>query len=254
MIKMQPYLRSALPRACILVVVGYALVALCDEPKMYLCSDTVSQPKSKDKLVYGYINDKKTECMSEYEFLALYSKAQFEKDSIARKKKEKEAIQAAKQKATRGTEDEIVLKIRKGKKDLDGADLMEADLSGVDLRGASLKSADLRRANLSKANLSGADLQAAFLRRADVRKADLTNANLRGAYFSEADLRGAKGLTLEKLKECKSFYKAKLDDEVRAVVKAELPEKLKEPEKCWENNAWSDNDDCKPSTSKPRPR
>ncbi|MBD3392901.1 MAG: hypothetical protein GF418_12415 [Chitinivibrionales bacterium] len=231
---------------------GLAMLATAAEmPKMYLCADTTSPDTAKEKLVYGYIDGKKTECMSEYEFLALYGTAQFDKDSVARDRARKKAMAEAKVAAP---VDDAVARIKSGDKDFEAADLMGADLSKLDLSGAVLKSADLRNANLSGADLSGADLTAAFCRKTNLKGADLSGANLTGTYLSEADLRGAKGLTVDRLKEAKTFYRARLDAEVEAVVQSEMPRKLKEPDKCWENNQWSDNDDCEPSTGKPMPR
>ncbi len=233
------------------IVFGILLTSLVgakdlEKPKMYLCADSATQAPSKGKLVYGYIGEKKTECMSEYGFLALYNQTMFERDSASRALDRKQAVERAKAAAAQSPVDTLVETIRAGKRDLEACDLMKADLARADLRGANLASADLRHADLSGADLSGASLEVAFLKKANLSGANLTDANLKGAYLTQADLTGAKGLTNESLKNVHNLYKAKLDPEVLAFVQAEMPEKLKEPKKCWENNRWSDNDDCTP--------
>ena len=55
------------------------------EPPMFLCVDSVVNIKSvsgKDhqKLVYGYINGKKTPCMSEYDLRTAFSQNLFKRD------------------------------------------------------------------------------------------------------------------------------------------------------------------------------
>lgn len=75
------------------------------------------------------------------------------------------------------------------KRELDGADLIEADLSGADLRGASL-----RWACLIAADLRGADLRLADLIGADFRDANLSGADLTGSiFFIQSQLDAAKG-------------------------------------------------------------
>ena len=246
-------MKSLATAGCAIALILAELWAAQDAPKMYLCSDSLAQKKEEAKRVYGYINGEKTACMSEYEFLALYSKSVFDADSVSRAEKKQQAMQEAKA-GGRSAADELVEKIRAGKKDLDGCDLMGANLSGADLEGASLVSADMRAANLSQANLSQANLKAAFLKKANLQGANFSNARCQGTYFLGADLRGARGLTLEQLKDVKTLHKAKLDNEVLAVVKAQIPEKLKEPKKCWADNAWSDNEDCEPSKKMPTAR
>jgi hypothetical protein len=218
-----------------------------DEGKVFLCADSATAAKSKPKLVYGYIDGKKTACMPERELLTLIGGKRFERDTTGKSASQLEKEREAARAQSVASADTVVLAIRKGKKDLAGLDLMRADLSGADMRNADLTSADLRGANLSKADLRGATLEAAFLRKANLAGADLTGANLKGAYFTYADLTGAKGLTLEALKSLYNLYGAKLDQEVRVVAEKEIPQKLKNPEKCWDKNRWSDNDDCNPS-------
>jgi uncharacterized protein YjbI with pentapeptide repeats len=80
----------------------------------------------------------------------------------------------------------LVAEIRKGFKQLNGADLQRADLSGADLIEANLKEANLEEAILDEVNLRGANLRGAIL-----GWSTLVGANLDGAYMKGADLEGA---------------------------------------------------------------
>lgn len=80
--------------------------------------------------------------------------------------------------------------------DMEGVQLQGAHLEGADLRSARLRRADLRGARLKDARLNGADLREAqlgpLMLTADrLLPADLSGANLRGADLSGADLRRA---------------------------------------------------------------
>jgi uncharacterized protein YjbI with pentapeptide repeats len=60
-------------------------------------------------------------------------------------------------------------------------------------------------------------------------EANLRNAYLMGADFDnaslyKADLRGAKGLSVDQLSGAKTLYLAKFDDEVLEQIKTNLPE------------------------------
>lgn len=72
------------------------------------------------------------------------------------------------------------------RRNLRGADLIEADLADANLKASILAEVDLRGADLSDANLESADLE-----EADLRRANLSRANLRGVYLTGADLAGA---------------------------------------------------------------
>ena len=52
----------------------------------------------------------------------------------------------------------------------------------------------------------------------------LMGANLENASLYKADLRGAKGLTVEQLSNVKTLYLAKFDDEILEQIKTNLPE------------------------------
>lgn len=75
----------------------------------------------------------------------------------------------------------------------------KANLRGADLIGRDLRTTDLRAANLRGAYLLGADLRGADLRLADLTGADLRGADLRGAelsstlFLSQAQLDAARG-------------------------------------------------------------
>jgi hypothetical protein len=213
-------------------------------PQMLLCVDTVTETGAGGKTVYGYIDGKKTECMPEYEFLELYNRRRFEKDSAGRAEAEKTAREA-----TDKDDGDIVKAILRGKKDLEGADLKEQDLMGLDfegadLRNANLESADLRNANLEGANLEGASLKAAYLRKANLQGVRLAGADLRGAYLASADLTGLSGIAVEDLEKVTTLYQAKLDSALLAEVKEEMPKKLEKPKKCWEQNRWIGKVEC----------
>jgi uncharacterized protein YjbI with pentapeptide repeats len=84
--------------------------------------------------------------------------------------------------------------------------LCAADLSNADLHYSPLNNIDLEGATLHDANLQGAKLQNADLRRAklidaDLRKAHLHNAAFHRANLKDANLKDAKGITAEELRE-----------------------------------------------------
>lgn len=109
-----------------------------------------------------------------------------------------------------------------------------ADFSGADLSGADLREVDLRQADLSIAHFRGADLSGANLRRAHLSGTNLNGANLYGADLSGANLFGAnlsdaKYLTIEQLHKVKTLYRARLDSELKKLIKKKYPDLLKEP-------------------------
>jgi hypothetical protein len=78
--------------------------------------------------------------------------------------------------------------------DLRDADLTKARLQGADLTGAQLRDANLRRAQLQGADMSWARMQDAHLNGAQLQNADLYHAHLQGAHLADAQLQDA-GLT-----------------------------------------------------------
>ncbi|GAB1538405.1 hypothetical protein NUACC21_10660 [Scytonema sp. NUACC21] len=123
---------------------------------------------------------------------------------------------------------------------LKGADLSSANLLGVNLENANLKGGDLKGADLEIAILWGANLNSANLKGADLKSADLKGASLKGADLKGADLsstdlidaefgcaknlfgiiectnlKNAKNLTPEQVKQAKNWEKAEYDPEFR---------------------------------------
>jgi hypothetical protein len=212
---------------------------------MYLCLDSMMQKykqdgKSPPKLVYGYINGKKTECMCEYELRAKFSEAELKVRKSTEIDSQQLLVSSGKRRSVKdiGVRDDVF----GGKKDLAGADLRGYDLNGVDLSGAdlnnaNLESADLRNANLSNANLTGTSLEFAFLKNANLKNADLSNAHLRGAYFQNADLSGVEGLTLEHIQAVTTVCNAVFDSDMMELIKEYCPGKMKDPGWQWKSTA-----------------
>ena len=128
------------------------------------------------------------------------------------------------------------------KADFQYTNLWGADLRRSDLREANLRKAGLQSTNIREANLQGADLRDAFLQRSDLRdaflqEADFRGANLRGANLQNADLLGANELTVEQLCEASTLYETKLDQELKARLKHQCSDLLKEPQTTKENTS-----------------
>ena len=104
------------------------------------------------------------------------------------------------------------------------ANLTHAFLNGTDFRNASLAGANLASACLASARLTGADLRGTNLRHADFELADLKGAklgtftvgqqSLEGPRTVVTDLRGAVGLTPEKLMETMGWEAAIRDEKL----------------------------------------
>jgi hypothetical protein len=209
-------------------------------PAMFLCADDAI--KAEEKLVYGFIDGKKTECMREYEFLAMAGKKTLDSLRI------RQGLDSPQPRPI-AEDSDLVTAIQRGKKNLAGANLSERDCMGIDftganLQGASLKSADLRSAIFRSANCAGVDFTAAYLKKANFSNANLTGVILKGAYLQGANLSHVSGLKAGDLKQVKTLYGVKMDDWLTEAVKQEIPEKLEKPKKCWEGNSWAPNLDC----------
>lgn len=200
---------------------------VAEEPQMFLCVDSMSSlkntstPKQSQKLVYGYINGKKTPCMPEYEL-----RKKFQEENL---KKARKSVEEEKKKTLQRNS------VYRGEKNLEGADLSGLDLqnlnlSGANLKGAILNSADLRGVNFENADLEDASLENSYCKNANFTGANLTGANLKGAFLHYANLKGAKGLTIEALATSASLYKAILEDSLLEIIKANYPQKLKKTE------------------------
>jgi uncharacterized protein YjbI with pentapeptide repeats len=59
---------------------------------------------------------------------------------------------------------------------------------------------------------------------ADLRNCYLMGADFENASLYKADLRGAKGLSVEQLSKVKTLYLAKFDDEILEQIRGSLPE------------------------------
>ena len=86
-----------------------------------------------------------------------------------------------------------------------GANLKNANLKGAYLYGAYFKNANLEKSNLEGANLRGANLRWANLKNTNMKntnlvRADLLQAELQETLLEGANLKMAKGLTLDQLK------------------------------------------------------
>lgn len=194
-------------------------------PEMFLCIDNSESSHhtpgtGTEKLVYGYINGKKTACMSEFELRVAYSKAHT--DTVKKspeKKLQHDAVYRGEKKLANA--------------DLRGFDLKDIDLSGADLTNAHLESADLRGANLKNAVLTGANLENAYCKNADLQDADLTSANLCGAFFHHANLNNARGLTLETLATVATLFEADMEHVLKETIRSKYAGKLKNPKGNW---------------------
>lgn len=118
--------------------------------------------------------------------------------------------------------------------DLEEANLEEANLEEAILEGTNLKKAHLERANLTgaflnnwtnleEAHLEEANFTGAYLDRVDFTKAHLKGTNLTGAYLTEANLKGAKDLTIYQLSKVKTLYNAKLNSELEKPLREKYP-------------------------------
>lgn len=211
------------------------------EPEMFLCVDSMIHLQKNTgstpvKLVYGYINGKKTECMTEYEFREKYSKKVFEQTQASQPDSQKLLEQRYRKHKT--TDMSPIEAASKGIKDLAELDFHSSDLAGLNLAGADLHNAnlnwaDLRNCDLRNANLQGAKLEAAYLKNADLRGANLTNADIRGAFFHLANMTGVIGLEMGNLSMVQTLYKTVLDSELLIELQEKMPSKFRDPGWNW---------------------
>lgn len=197
-------------------------------PLIFLCLDSMNLKnqagKGFQKLVYSYINGKKTPCMSEHELRLTLSNKAFARDHDSLKAFHKKLL--------------LRNAVYRGEKnlayaDLRGLDLQGLDLSGANLQNALLESADMRGANLRNADLTKADLQNAYCKNADFSHANLTDALLKDAYFHHANLQETNGLTIDNLRTVSTLYDALLAAPVLKIIKSKYPSKLKNPKGGW---------------------
>ncbi len=215
------------------LVVLLSCILYAKKPDMYLCAETGLNLKDGRKMVYGYINSEKTDCMPEYEFIELYRK------SLTHKKKNLDSI----------SNSEVIRLIQKGYKDLSGGNFQSFDFMGVilanlNLEKADFESADLRNTTFENSNCKGANFSHAFMRKSNLKNANLANAKFDGAYLPYADFTGAKGLVYKMFEHTKSLYNIKVDEAFLKELKHLYPKLFKKPKKCWENNTWAKDVDC----------
>lgn len=220
----------------VVLLLSSSSFAESNEPAMFLCIDSMMQVRKQtgcepQKLVYGYIDGKKTACMSEYEFRVACSKVLFDRENGSLNKTQKKQLQRN--------------AVYRGEKNLANADLRGLDLKGLDLSGANLtnaqlESADLRGANLKNATMTGANLENAYCKNADFRGADLTSANLRGAFFHHANLFEVQGITMENLSAVSSLYQARLEEPLMEIIESKFSNKLKNPKGSWNQKVYSE--------------
>jgi len=205
------------------------------------------QGKPVVKIVYGIINGRRTECMSEAEFRTRYCNQEYTR--LYADQVDSEKILEGKGLRRALPRINPLEGAYKGRKDLAGTDLHHSDLKGVNLENADLSKAnldycDLRGANLQNANLKGASLVSAYFKGANLRGADLTGAKCSGTYFQEANLLEVKGLTMEEVRSARSFYNADLDEELDLTIKAQCPRKLDwDPGWHWDTGKYDSKDE-----------
>jgi hypothetical protein len=207
---------------------------------MYLCLDesvldTSRRQQPPAKLVYGYIDGKKTECMTETELLALFGEHEYREQSPVREAEMKEMAKSmqvdGRQSGVNGTK-----KLQNAK--LHARDLSNIDLSNADLRNADLSGADLRGADLSGADLSGANLRAAYCKGVDFSGANLTGAVLDDSYLTRATLFDAKGIDMESIRNVRNLHAVRMDSVMIVEIQKYHPSKFKDPGWRWDTNVW----------------
>jgi len=180
--------------------------------------------KEPRKLVYGYIDGKKTSCMSEHELRSLLSQASFKQNDLELQLKQQRTFQ---QNAVFRGEKNLQ------NADLSGMDLQGIDLSGADLSGALLESVDLRNAKLVNTKLYGASLKNSYCKNTNFKGADFTDANLSGTFLQSADMTGSEGLQFEMLRNTATLYKTKFDPQLFEIIEENLSSKLQRPNGTW---------------------
>jgi len=111
---------------------------------------------------------------------------------------------------------------------LENSNLNQANMEGAYASGANFKDAYLIKANLQGAFLIKSSFINSFLMEADLRGSYLTGANFANASLYKADLRDVKGLTIDQLKEAKTLYLAKFDQDIMNLLNEQTPELVDE--------------------------
>lgn len=107
---------------------------------------------------------------------------------------------------------------------LENSNLNQANMEGAYASGANFKDAYLIKANLKGAFLIKTSFVNSFLMEADLRNSYLTGTDFENASLYKADLREAKGLTIDQLKKAKTLYLAKFDDDIMLQLQEQTPE------------------------------
>jgi hypothetical protein len=193
---------------------GSANNAAMNKIPMYLCISSepskTESGKAYHKMVYGYVNGQRTECMTEEEFRARFVLPHELPDPP---KMSEQKVSPAARTSLAGA-------------DFKNCDLMGMNFQNADLHGARFDNSDLRTCNLHNSDLRNANLEGAYLKDADLSEADLSGANLKGAYLTGANLIGVRGLTIEILRMVQTLFCAKLDPPLLDQVKQYCPGKL----------------------------
>jgi len=106
----------------------------------------------------------------------------------------------------------------------ENSNLNQANMRGAYASGANFKDAFLIKTNFENAFLIKANFNNAFLMEANLQNCYVMGADFENVSLYKADLRGAKGLTVEQLSKVKTLYLAKFDDEILEQIKTNLPE------------------------------
>jgi len=198
--------------------------------EIYLCYDVPSAGgggecgnggnENRVKMVYGYINGRRTECMSEAEFLSRYCMPAVipRPPSIA---------------GALGAPISSPMVRNYVKSNFREADLFGMDFRHADCREADFSKADMRNAKLQNADCTGANFEGAYLKCADLSGADLSGANLKNAYLVSADMRNAKGLTIESIRLAATLHGTRLDEDLRELVNEYCPAKWRDISRNW---------------------
>jgi hypothetical protein len=195
--------------------------------EMYHCADKThnsykmgrSSLAPSEKLVYGYVNGRRTECMTEEDFNSRFCK------SVCIPKPPTVAMSYA-------------MSSMPSSKNYAGSNFRDSDLFGMDMQFADCRRTDFSRADMRSIKMQGADCQGAnfegaLVKNANLRNADLSEANLKNTYFVCADLRGVKGLTLDNIRLAATVYNCKMDPELVSLITQYCPSKYHDVSRNW---------------------
>jgi hypothetical protein len=198
---------------------------------MYRCAHTDfnmigSRSRGSDEdqpsMVYGYVNGKRTECMSESEFRSRFqcSERVPNPPAITSPYTFKANTSVSSTKNYAGS-------------NFSGADLFNMDFQFANCRNSNFSGADMRSARLTGADCHGANFEGALVKNANLRNADISEANLRNAYFVSCDLRGVKGLTIDGVRLAATVCNCKLDPELAKQINMYCPFKYRDISHNW---------------------